>query len=167
MASLRSLNTRRTSAPSSDAALKPGAAEATDNHRLSAVRMRSRRSSHSVRASPGFTETDTSIMSRAGQIGSLMRMFSGIRPSCVAGRSSAGRSMATPSRPSCMFSQLYAQLRIKGCAAGASPTPEGISTCTIGIGLAGNEAASRLREPAPFGSAITMLRSSGAKRPLM
>lgn len=129
-------------------------------HRLSAVRMRSRRSSHSVRFCPGLTDTDTSIMSRAGQIGSLMRMLSGINPSWVAGRSSAGRSMATPSRPSCMFSQLCAQLRISGCAAGASLTPEGISTCTIGSGCAGSVSAVRRRAPAPLGSAITVLRSA-------
>ncbi|MNO00052.1 hypothetical protein D3C81_2198490 [compost metagenome] len=66
-----------------------------------------------------------------------------------------------------MFSQLCAQLRINGCADGASPTPDGTSTCTIGIGLAGRLAAARLREPAPLGNAITVLRSSGAKRPSM
>ena len=66
-----------------------------------------------------------------------------------------------------MFSQLYAQLRISGCAGGASPTPEGTSTCTIGSGDAGRVASSRLREPAPLGSAITVLRRAGRKRPSM
>ncbi len=66
-----------------------------------------------------------------------------------------------------MFSQLCAQLRISGCAAGASPTPEGTSTCTIGSGEAGKVSSPRLREPAPLGSAITVLRPAGRKRPSM
>jgi hypothetical protein len=58
------------------------------------------------------------------------------------------------------FPSYSAQLRISGCAAGASPKPDGISTCTIGNGAAGNVSAPRRREPAPLGSAITVLRSA-------
>jgi hypothetical protein len=67
--------------------------------------MRSRRSSHSVRASFGRTETDRSIMSRPGQIGSFTLMLSGISPSLPGVALSAGMSIAMPSSPSRVFSQ--------------------------------------------------------------
>jgi hypothetical protein len=62
--------------------------------------MRSRKSSQSVFASPGFTPLVKSSMSRKGQSGSFTRM---LRPNSlprVGFTFSAGRSIAMPSRPS-------------------------------------------------------------------
>ena len=67
--------------------------------------MRSRVSSQTVRASPGFTDTEMSIRLRIGQVGSLTWMFSGKVSPWVGFTFSAGMSMAMPSSASCMFSQ--------------------------------------------------------------
>ena len=67
--------------------------------------MRSRVSSHTVRASPGFTDTETSIRFRSGQIGSLIWMLIGKLSPWVGLTFSAGMSMAIPSSASWTFSQ--------------------------------------------------------------
>ena len=77
-ASLYGLKISRTEAPSSEPALNSGLADAiVIRMLLSFGRIRSRVSSHSVCASPGFTEKVKFSMSRIGHSGSRTSIFIG------------------------------------------------------------------------------------------